>query len=196
MYADENKNHYRKMIDYESKNWRRQRDAFEKVMMAKEVETRQVTHEWYIIKTTSTAFQVWKLLIITMSFVTSFSYAYYAAFLDLMSQEEVDGLAGQELFFTALFTIDIAVNFLTEYHVPMSTEVITDVRKIAGVYLRGRFFWDFLSVLPFRALFPDMPLKYSKLFYLNKLSRLYNGYVLLNYKIYVKEVKDMIAARI
>jgi len=62
--------------------------------------------------------------------------------------------------------------------------------------MKGRFFWDFLSVIPFKRLFPNMDLKYAKLFYLNKLSRLYNGFVLLDYKIYVKEVKDMIAKRI
>ena len=88
------------------------------------------------------------------------------------------------------------MNFLTEYHVPMSTDIITDVKKIAVVYIKGRFFWDLLSVLPFKRMFPNLDLKYSKLFYLNKLSRLYNGYVLLDYKIYVKEVKDIISARI
>ena len=64
----------------------------------------------------------------------------------------------------------------------MSTDIETDVRKIAIIYMKGRFFWDFLSVLPFRAIFSDLDLKYQKLFYINKCSRLYNGIVLLDYK--------------
>ena len=78
----------------------------------------------------------------------------------------------------------------------MSTDVETDVKKIASIYLKGRFFWDFLSVIPFKKLFPNMDLMYSKLFYINKLSRLYNGFVLLNYKLYVREFKDYISLQI
>jgi len=74
----------------------------------------------------------------------------------------------------------------------MTTDIETNVKKIALIYISGRFFWDFLSVIPFKRLFPNMDLKYAKLFYLNKLSRLYNGFVLLDYKIYVKELKDAI----
>ena len=78
----------------------------------------------------------------------------------------------------------------------MSTDVETDVKKIASIYLKGRLFWDFLSVIPFKKLFPNMDLMYSKLFYINKLSRLYNGFVLLNYKLYVREFKDYISLNI
>ena len=78
----------------------------------------------------------------------------------------------------------------------MSTDAETDAKEIAKIYLKGRFFWDFLSVIPFKKLFPDMDLMYSKLFYLNKLSRLYNGFVLLNYKLYVRELIDFITINI
>ena len=101
-----------------------------------------------------------------------------------------------EGFFIILFTVDIFVNFLTEYHYPMSTDIETDIKKIAIIYIKGRFFLDFLSVLPLRSLFPDVELKYAKLFYWNKLSRLYNGFVILDYKIYVREIKDGISAGI
>ena len=165
-------------------------------MMVKELEVNMINYEWYIIKTSNTLYQIWKFVIIIMSFVTSFTYAYYAAFLDLMSKEEIEGFESQEIFFTILFTVDIFVNFLTEYRYPMSTDIETDVKKIAIIYIKGRFFWDFLSVIPFKKIFWNMDLKYNKLFYINKLSRLYNGFVLLDYKIYVKELKDMITNNI
>ena len=71
----------------------------------------------------------------------------------------------------------------------MSSDIETDPIKISIIYLKGRFIWDILSVVPFRKIYPDMALKKSKLFYIFKVSRLYNGLVLLNYKIYVKEAK-------
>ena len=70
-----------------------------------------------------------------MSFVTSFLYAYYAAFLDLMTEEEIQSFASQEYFFTVLFSVDIFVNFLTEYHIPMTTDIVTDVKKLALIYI-------------------------------------------------------------
>jgi len=92
-------------------------------VMAKEIDTKQVHYEWYIIKTSSTAYQIWKLIIVSMSFFTSFTYAYYAAFLDFMSEEEITAFENQEILFSMLFTIDIIVNFLTEYHYPMTTDI-------------------------------------------------------------------------
>ena len=41
-----------------------------------------------------------------------------------------------------------------------------------------------------------MDLKYNKLFYINKLSRLYNAFVLLDYKLYVIELKELIMKNI
>ena len=57
--------------------------------MRKDLETKVVNYEWYIIKTTSTMYQIWKIVIVLMSFATSFSYAYYAAFLDFMTEEQI-----------------------------------------------------------------------------------------------------------
>ena len=93
---------------------------------------------------------------ISLSFITSFTYAYYAAFLDYMDDDEKNMLTQQEFLFIPLFTIDIIVNFLTEYHYPMSSDIETDPIKISIIYLKGRFIWDILSVVPFRKIYPDM----------------------------------------
>lgn len=57
-------------------------------MMVKEMQVHQLNYEWYTIKTSNSLYQWWKLLMISLSFITSFTYAYYAAFLDYMDDDE------------------------------------------------------------------------------------------------------------
>ena len=67
-----------------------------------------------------------------------------------------------------------------------------DHKKIALAYMKETFLMDFIGIIPFQ-LFLDGTLdrKYSRLLYLIKLSRLYNGFQLLSYNVYMKEVKNM-----
>ena len=90
IYNDEVKNEYIRNNEAEGKRWRKQKAAFEEVMMVKELDVHQISYEWYIIKTSSTFYQIWKFIIVIMSFVTSFTYAYFAAFLDLMDEDEIN----------------------------------------------------------------------------------------------------------
>ena len=95
--------------------------------------------------------------------------------------------------FTLLFTVDFVIQFFVEYKYPSSTVVERDLRKLCWIYLNGRFIFDFLSIFPFYRLVHNMSHEYNveicKLFYLIKLSRLYNGFSLINYKMFMREYK-------
>jgi len=60
------------------------------------------------------------------------------------------------------------------------------LRKLAVIYLRGRFLLDTVTVLPFYTLAEGIiDPKYQKLVYLVRTLRLYNGFYLLNYKVFM-----------
>ncbi len=94
-----------------------------------------------------------------------------------------------EWVYTILFTIDFVLQFFVEYKYPSSTVVETDLKKLCFIYLRGRFLFDFLSIIPLYKMlnwYDVTDMSKSKLAYLIKISRLYNGFSLLDYKIYMK----------
>ena len=58
--------------------------------------------------------------------------------------------------------------------------------------MKGTFVMDFLTIIPFQFILDGkIDIKYSRLLYLIKLTRLYNGFQLLNYNVYMKEIKNM-----
>jgi len=58
--------------------------------------------------------------------------------------------------------------------------------------MKGTFFLDFLTIIPFQLILDgQIDIKYSRLLYLIKLTRLYNGFQTVSYHVYMKEVKIM-----
>jgi len=83
--------------------------------------------------------------------------------------------------------MDVLINFFTEYHYTSSAEVERNLLVIWRLYLTSRFIFDVVPIIPLYSLFQSkLEEKSAKLFYLVKVIRLYNGFDLLNHKIYMK----------
>jgi len=83
-------------------------------------------------------------------------------------------------FFDVMFALDIVFCFLTSYTDKFNKLEVTDIKLIAKRYMRGWFWIDLLSVIPFEAIFtlvedetPDSGMfRYAKLSKMSKIIRL------------------------
>jgi hypothetical protein len=83
-------------------------------------------------------------------------------------------------FFDVMFALDIVFCFLTSYTDKYNKLEVTDIKLIANRYLRGWFWIDLLSIIPFEAILntmkdetPDAGLfRYAKLSKMSKIIRL------------------------
>ncbi|MBI2966905.1 MAG: ion transporter [Bacteroidetes bacterium] len=78
-----------------------------------------------------------------------------------------------ELLITVVFSLDIILNFFTSYY--HGYKLIADRKLIARHYLRGWFFWDLISAIPFPLLYSAMeePILAIKILTLLRLIRLF-----------------------
>mmetsp|Transcript_14069 Transcript_14069/g.21939 ORF Transcript_14069/g.21939 Transcript_14069/m.21939 type:complete len:82 (-) Transcript_14069:84-329(-) len=78
-------------------------------------------------------------------------------------------------------------NFFTEYHYPASMKTERDLWKLSILYVKGRFIWDFLAILPLFHIFSSIvPGKYLRLAYVIKILRIVHGFEQLDRKRYMK----------
>ena len=68
------------------------------------------------ISTTSVGYHVMKLLSIVLSFTTSFNYAFYASFLDKLTEEERDWFNKFDNIATVFFVIEFIFNVSVDEH--------------------------------------------------------------------------------
>jgi hypothetical protein len=89
----------------------------------------------------------WDIFVIVLSLWICFALPFEVAF-------EPPGLEsmlyrGMNYFFDIIFIIDILLNFRTTISDFITGEEITDSKKIAIKYLKGRFILDVLAAIPF-----------------------------------------------
>jgi len=110
--------------------------------------------DYLVISTSSLVFQTWKIFIIFLSFFSSFDYARQAALLYSGERNAADIEEGTRwnVYYSVVFSIDMLVCFFTEYHSPTEAEVERNWKKLAVIYLKGRFLLDFLALVPFQTI--------------------------------------------
>lgn len=89
-----------------------------------------------VILHTSRVFKIWKVLIVFLEILSSFFYAYFAAF-RASGKHHVFEMNIMEIF----FAIDFVVNFISSYPSPEKTcpKPITDLNMIRDNYLHNGF---------------------------------------------------------
>lgn len=143
-----------------------------------------------VIEKSNIIYHSWKMGSTILAFTSSFKYAYFAAFIHMMNDDEISRAYTEDTIYNVLFVIDLVLQFFVERDIE---QVPTKVHKqIALAYMKETFLMDFLGIIPFQMILDGkIDLKYSRLLYLIKLTRLYNGYQLLSYNVYMKEVKNL-----
>ena len=86
--------------------------------------------------------------------------------------------------------------FLTEHRYSASNEIERSLSSLFWIYIKGRFFSDLITLVPFFQLFSEYDLKYRKLVFLIKLLRLRVGFSLLDYKRTIGQIKEMYMKRL
>jgi len=93
------------------------------------------------------------MLMILLSFASSFDYAHQATFCH-EGEHPDDELSN--LIYNIIFGADMVVKLFTEHRSMTSEEVIRDVRRIMKIYLAGDFWIDFIAIFPFRLLAEEL----------------------------------------
>lgn len=136
----------------------------------------------YTIPTSSAWYQIWKAVIIILSFLSCFIYAFSAAFLHRMTEEAVQVFYIQEQIFQIVFCTNMLISCMTQHHYKTTDSVEKDVAKIFVIYAKGRLIIDIISVVPIESIFQDLlAIETRRLLYLLKLVRLSNGFEMISY---------------
>ena len=126
--------------------------------------------------------EVFQLLIILFSMLTTLFAAYFACF----GEPESWGVYYFDMFMEICFIIDIVKNFFLMYTDPNDpSKKIKDFVKIAMHYAKGTFCFDAAAVLSwpiFLAAKASMPLEKASLFYLLRLLRISKIFVIMDLK--------------
>ena len=97
--------------------------------------------------------------------------------------------------FFSIFTIDIAVNFLTEYRDVGETQPIRQFEKIAQRYIQGEFLLDLVAWFPIHYIIDRKDIFRLSWIFLLKLVRFYKAIKLLNVSKIMKFVRKILAQR-
>jgi len=93
--------------------------------------------------------------------------------------------------------LEIILNFFVEYHNEKTNKVIRNPSKIFISYIKGAFIIDLIQVIPFARMFkPYITPDYNRLFYLIKLTRLFNCFKMLDYKQITIQLKHIYNERL
>ena len=168
-------NHYKQNIDEVISTKTEKREHF-RAINEQEEEVKLQEDKW-ILTSNSYFKRIWDQLIAITLLYTATVMPYQLAFQD---EHFWDAWVILELIIDAIFSVDIAVNFLSEVVLDDGT-VETDRHKIALLYLKGWFTVDILACLPFTII--DYFLqnddnstsagKYNNIMRLSRLPRLY-----------------------
>lgn len=136
---------------------------------------------------------IWKSIDIISCIISSYIYAYMAAFGESSLSESAYILY---ILFEAVFVISIIKNFTTEYKSDGMSKPIRDIKKIAIRYLNTGFIIDLLMVIPFAYIFGGEAVRNAKLCYFIKCYRLVRGFKIFNVsdiisKIQLKSMESM-----
>jgi hypothetical protein len=103
-----------------------------------------------VFRENSWASNLWKSIDIISCIVSSYIYAYMAAF----GVAALDSTTyAMYIVFEGVFVLSIIKNFTTEYKSDGMSKPIRDAKKIAMRYLNNGFIMDLVMVIPFTELF-------------------------------------------
>lgn len=117
---------------------------------------------------------IWNGIHIVACLVSSYMYAFLAAF------HEKEGALFNEIIiaFEIIFFISMCLNFITDYKEEGVNSSITDISRISIRYLKSNFIWDLLPLVPLQMF--DLGYESFHHFYLIKILRLGTGLKLFN----------------
>lgn len=92
-------------------------------------------------------------------------------------------------FIDAVFIADIVISFMTTVKDPLTGDEITKPSHIALAYLKGRFFMDLVSSIPFDIIADDSSVSRLKVFQIMKLIRIMRFTRIISYMSAVESIK-------
>jgi len=130
-----------------------------------------------------------KLIGIVLSFTTSFSYAYYAAFLDYIEEEEKQWFHKFDEVATVFFIADFIFLTIVDEHNQQKEGYWTLAKSLKKQIKQVRVICDIIAIIPFTSIanYVFSPRTFNLLYGL-KAVRLYNGFSLLDYKTYKRQL--------
>lgn len=135
----------------------------------------------------------WNVIDLICSIISSYLYGWMAVF----GQIEADGTKNYfviyaDYTFFVIFSITILITFVTDYKPQGETQSVKNLEKIAKRYLKDKFIYDFIAIIPFHWLH-DMSYesgnhRWNTLF-LIKIIRMRKVNEIFNVQQFMKEVK-------
>lgn len=96
-------------------------------------------------------YKAWKGFVVLHSLVSSYFYAYMAAF---KSPKPEDDLFKVMLYFEFIFFCEIIFKFFEEFTKDGQTIPTRSLAEIGNRYLKGQFIYDFIPLIPLPYLLP------------------------------------------
>lgn len=103
----------------------------------------------FIIERSNIFYQGWKIGSTLLAFTSSFTYAFLAAFIHRMNEDEIKRANIEDTIYNVLFVMDLILQFFVERTVDDDSIPSKDHKKIALAYMKGTFVMDFLTIIPF-----------------------------------------------
>lgn len=140
--------------------------------------------EWIVIDMDNQVYLLWKMFVTTCCVVSSYLYAFIAAFENPNPGEMLFNIT---VFFESVFLVSICVNFLVSYEPDGEDYKVKDLTLISQRYLKGQFMFDFIPLVPLQAI--SLPGQKERLFFVIKIIRLVNGFKLFHVANIMKTIK-------
>lgn len=132
--------------------------------------------DFIIISELNPLFQIFQVFITVLCLMSSYVYAYIAAF--RLHNDMNESVYKLNYFFETMFLIDCILTFFVEYQPEDSKYPVRDMSKIAINYLQGAFKFDVIPLIPLQYL--TLKNKREYLFFTIKWIRLIKGFKLIN----------------
>jgi hypothetical protein len=145
--------------------------------------------DYFVINPHSMVYRLFRSLVVLCCLASSFVYAFYAAFRNDVdndpSQEndpilEIENLDLIQYVFEGIFLVDMLLKFILEYKDDFTSSHVHQVRDVSMIslrYLKTKFAYDLIPLIPFNMVFH---FRYSRVFYLVKCMRLLDTFQVLD----------------
>ena len=146
--------------------------------------------ERIVISDENKAYKFWVILNMIMCIISSYFYAYMAAFKKPVPGDNLHHLM---LAFEFFFFTDMTLKFLKSYTKDGETVPTIDLGKIARRYLRGNFALDFIPLIPIPSIFNFHGHQHM---YIIKCIRIINGFSLFNVRKMMGDIRSYYSRRL
>jgi len=135
-------------------------------------ESKATRFDKFVIPVDSLCYRAWRTLAVLASIFSIIAYGFYCCFLHLLADEYQKLFIIVESSLDCFFLVDALLRMFAAFEVPHENRIETRFRQIAKNYLRGRFCFDLLALLPFSIILkPFFDLKKVRLVLLLKFWR-------------------------